>query len=260
MRISSRSPLSSTAYTKAHIIMESTPFQNVTSSHRPLPERVADQITQLIQDRNLSTGDKLPNEFELCELLGVGRGSVREAIKILAARNVVVIERGRGTFVTQHPGQIEDPFGFKFADDQLALAFDLLEVRQTLEPWIAGLAAERATDEDIAKVRDHCLKVEELILAGENHLKEDTLFHIAIAECTHNNVMPRLIPVITYSVGLFGTLNKRTLLSQTIIDHRAVADAIAAHDKDAAIAAMRNHLAANQHSMEQVKAQITTVE
>ena len=84
--------------------MDEANFHNVTTNNMPLPERGADQITQLRISRNLKSGDKLPNEFELGTLLNVGRGTVREAVKILVARNILVIKRGKGTFIGNHPG------------------------------------------------------------------------------------------------------------------------------------------------------------
>lgn len=233
--------------------MDETRFQDVTTNNLPLPERVADQIVQLIISRNLQADEKHPNEFELAELLNVGRGSIREAIKILVARNVVEIRRGVGTFVTKHPGQIEDPLGFAFFPDKLQLAFDLLEVRMELEPWMAGLASQRATPEDIQKLKNQCLKVEDDILSGKDHLHDDLIFHKGIAKCTHNEVVPKLIPVITYSVGLFGSLNGRRLLSQTIIGHRKILEAIESHDREGACQAMREHLEQNRLSLVEVQ-------
>ena len=233
--------------------MDESGFQNVTSSHKALPERVAQQITQLIISSDLKSGDKLPNEFELGSLLNVGRGTIREAVKILAARNVLTIRRGKGTFISKNPGMVDDPFGFAFYPDRLKLAFDLLEVRMELEPWVAAVAAERATDEDIEKIRAKCRQVEEDILQGVNHLPDDIKLHISIARCTRNDVVPNLIPVITYSVDLFGTLNKNILLTETIITHRAIVDAIAAHDPDAARKAMINHLKHNKKTLDELK-------
>ena len=65
-----------------------------------LSEKVANQISDLIKERNIGIGDKLPNEFELAESLNVGRGTIREAVKLLVARNCLEIRRGKGTFVT----------------------------------------------------------------------------------------------------------------------------------------------------------------
>lgn len=221
-------------------------FKNVKSSETTLPERVADQLSQLIIDKKLSAGDKLPNEFELAEQLNVGRGTIREAVKLLIARNVLVIRRGKGTFIARNPGEIEDPLGFAYIQDQLALARDLLNVRIHLEPWVARMAAERSTQEDRATLRQRCAQVEEDILAGKNHLDHDMELHVAIAECTKDLVIPKLMPIIAYSVRLFGSLNGRCLLAETIVTHRQIVDAICSGNADEAERAMIRHLERNR--------------
>ena len=81
---------------------QSSMFKNVQQQREiPLSEKVAQQIGNLIKERNIQIGDKLPNEFELAESLNVGRGTIREAVKILVARNCLEIRRGKGTFVTE---------------------------------------------------------------------------------------------------------------------------------------------------------------
>ena len=130
--------------------MSESMFETIKDTSRPLAEQVSGQIRQLIIDRHLTGGDKLPNEFELAEQLNVGRGTVREAVKLLVARNVLEIRRGRGTFVTQQTGVIHDPLGFAYMPDQARLSRELLDIRLNMEPWIASMAAQNATDEDIA--------------------------------------------------------------------------------------------------------------
>jgi DNA-binding FadR family transcriptional regulator len=233
--------------------MDESSFQNVTANRKVLPERVAQQIIDLIISRNLKSGDKLPNEFELGALLNVGRGTVREAIKLLVARNVLIIERGKGTFISKHPGMVDDPFGFAFFDDKLKLAFDLWDVRMQLEPWVAALAAQRAGDADIEEIKARCIQVENDILAGINHLPDDVEFHVSIAKSTNNVVIPNLIPVILCSVGLFGELNNNALRSETIITHHAILDAITAHDPEAAHIAMVDHLNQNKASLDALR-------
>ena len=66
-------------------------FNAVQKENQPLAERVAEQIAQLIQERELKEGDRLPNEFDLAQELGVGRGTIREAVKQLVARNILTI-------------------------------------------------------------------------------------------------------------------------------------------------------------------------
>ena len=229
--------------------MESSEFKTIKNTDQPLPSRAADQISQLIIDRQLSAGDKLPNEFELASYLHVGRGTVREAVKLLVARNVLEIRRGKGTFIAKHPGQVDDPLGFAYLKDQKKLGLDLLEVRIRLEPWVAGIAAQQADENDLAILRENCSRVEEDIYSNVDHLENDRKYHISIAKCTHNLVVPKLIPIISYSVDLFGALNGTSLLTETIIGHRAILTAIEAHDAEAAAAAMQAHLEKNRSAL-----------
>ena len=186
--------------------MSDSIFETVKDRESPLAEQAAEQISQLIIDRQLTNGEKLPNEFELAEQLNVGRGTVREAVKLLVARNVLEIRRGRGTFVAHQTGVVHDPLGFAYMPDQLRLAHELLDIRLNVEPWVASLAAQQATAEDVVELRALCLEVEALIHAGENHLRRDEALHVRIARCTQNRVVCKLLPVITYSVQLFGKL------------------------------------------------------
>lgn len=230
--------------------MAHTDFDALKSDNISLSEQVAAQISDLIVDRRLTSEDKLPNEFELAALLNVGRGTIREAVKLLVARNVLVIRRGKGTYIASHPGEIEDPLGFAYYDNQFLLAKDLMEVRMQLEPWVAMDAAAKATEEELKKMWETCRLVEADILAGRNHLPNDTRFHTSIAKCTHNMVVPKLIPIINYSVGLFGSLTDNSLRAETIVGHRAIAEAIETHDPERAAEAMRQHLLMNKKELE----------
>lgn len=235
---------------KGHKDMPDLSFDQMKTKDTSLPVRVADQISQLIIERQLNSGDKLPNEFELCNLLQVGRGTIREAVKLLVARNVLEIRRGKGTFVAQDTGEIEDPLGFTYYPDQILLARDLMEVRLHLEPWVAGLAAQRATEEDLQRICELCRQVEVLIEKKENHLPTDMQLHVSIAQCTQNLVVPKLIPIISYSVDLFGKVTQLALRGETILDHRRVVDAICARDAQGAIEAMTIHMQKNQDFMD----------
>jgi DNA-binding FadR family transcriptional regulator len=197
----------------------------------------------------MENGDQLPNEFELAQQLNVSRGSVREAVKLLVARNVLELRRGKGTFIADNTGVVDDPFGFAYLEDEARLANELMEIRRQLEPWIAAKAAEQANDQDIAELRVLQHQVEELIQSGQDHLAADQQLHIRIADCTDNRVLRELVPVITYSVHLFGKLTQRRLRQETIDTHAAVVDAIAAHDPEAAREAMQEHLKHNRLSL-----------
>lgn len=224
-------------------------IKNVKFTAQSLPEQVAEQINQLIIDRHLETGEKIPNEFELAQQLNVGRGTVREAVKLLVARNILTIQRGKGTFVADNTGMVEDPFGFAYVEDEERLVQELFVLRLRLEPWIAALAAENATEEDIEQLRQMQHKVEQLIRDGKDHLPTDQQFHVCIAKCSQNRVLPLLIPAVTYSIHMFGRMNQRSLGSETITTHAAIVDAIINHDPVRAEQAMIEHLRVNQRSL-----------
>ena len=229
-------------------------FKNVQQQKEiPLSEKVARQISKLIKERNIGIGDKLPNEFELAENLNVGRGTIREAVKILVARNCLEIRRGKGTFVTEEIGKVSDPLGFDYITDKVRLAEDLYEIRMQLEPWIAALAARRIREDEKEELRRRCAAVEERIASGEDHYEEDNAFHRYIAECTHNSVLPEIIPIITYSVQLFTRYKDPELLNSTRRIHRAIAEAICAHDPETAERSMREHVLGNLKNIEQLR-------
>lgn len=221
-------------------------LKTLNHSQKLLPQRVADQITEMIADRQLQAGDKLPNEFDMASQLNVGRGTIREAVKILVSRNVVEIRRGSGTFVCDNPGVLEDPFGFAFVEDKQKLALDLCEFRMVVEPEMAAMAAERATDEEIAKMEEAAREVEELCLHNKDHIEKDIIFHELIAQGTKNQVMPNIIPVIQSAIGLFITVTDSSLKKETVETHRMVMNAIKAHDPKAAKEAMMKHLESNR--------------
>lgn len=234
-----------------------TNFDAINTKETSLPERTAEQITKLIVEQHLTSEDKLPSEFELAQRLNVGRGTVREGVKLLVARNVLEIRRGKGTYITQNPGEVSDPLGFTYCPDQFRLAMDLVEIRAQLEPWVARTAAERADEGNLKDLRETCSVVEQDILAGRDHSQSDVRFHVAIAECTHNMVVPKLIPVITYAIKLFVSLTERKLRMETIVGHREILDAIADKDGQRAERAMAQHIEYNrvllQETMDNMK-------
>lgn len=95
---------------------------------KSLPQKISEDIISLILEENLQPGDKLPNETILSERLNAGRSSVREAMKLLASRNIVTIRQGSGTYIASSPGMVEDPLGFTFTGNKHKLIHDLLEV------------------------------------------------------------------------------------------------------------------------------------
>lgn len=216
---------------------------------KPLSSKLSEELLNYIRSENLKPGDRLPNESILAKKMGVGRSSIREAMKLLASRNIVTIRQGSGTYISQTPGMVDDPLGFSFIADKQKLAQDSLEVRFLLEPAIASLAAQNASEEDISLLRRLCQEVEDLVRLGQDHTQKDIEFHTAIALSSKNVVVPRLIPVINSAIPLLIELTGNTLKQETIDTHRALADAIAAHNAAAAHDAMYLHLVYNRARM-----------
>ncbi|MDB8803643.1 FadR/GntR family transcriptional regulator [Romboutsia sp. 1001216sp1] len=220
---------------------------------KPLGETTSEKIIKLIVDENLKIGDKLPNEYELADKLGVGRSTIREAIKALVSRNILEIKRGSGTFIKC--GVADDPLGLMFVKDKLKLAVDLLEIRFMIEPKIASLAAINATKEDIEELSKLCDEVEELILNGIPHMEKDIEFHTAIARSSKNLVTTSLVPIINKSIAVFIDVTNTQLKNETIETHKEILNAIRNKNANEAHDAMLLHLAYNRRNINRIVAE-----
>ena len=218
----------------------------MTSETKPLSVTVEEQIIRIIKDNELRPGDRLDTEMELSRRLGVGRGTVREAIKGLVSRNILVVRQGSGTFVAPRPGVSDDPLGLTFAEQGRQLALDLIDVRLMLEPEMAAMAADRATDYELKRLEAQCAKVERFIRGERPYQQEDVEFHRCIALASHNQVVGTLVPVIHSSAILNIDLTRNELKENTIRSHWELAGAIRARDPQRARYAMILHLAENR--------------
>lgn len=217
-----------------------------------LAEQVQEQIYQYILDTPFEVGEKIPNEFALGERFGVGRSTVREAVRLLVSRGILEVRRGSGTYVISTTPSDIDPLGLRNLEDKMALALDLVNVRIILEPGIAEMAALNATDEDIEKLRSLCRSVEEKIKEGGNYIADDIAFHTCVAECSKNKVVEQLIPIIDTAVMMFVNVTHKKLMQETVMTHRAVVDAIAEHDSIGAKTAMMMHMTYNRNMIKKM--------
>lgn len=228
-------------------------LKSIKKTEKLLPEQVSEQLINLITQRQFKAGDKLPNEFELAEKLDVGRGTIREAIKILVSRNVVEIRRGCGTFVCSRPGVVDDPLGFAFIQDKKKLALELCEVRLMIEPEIAALAAKRAEKEEIEELQRIADKVAELCQKQEPHLEMDVEFHKQIAKLSKNTVVSNLLPVILQGIAVFIQLTGRALDMDTIRTHQKIVDVIKEGNEQKAKEAVLEHLSINRDLIQELE-------
>lgn len=214
-----------------------------------LVEHAAQQLVALIKNQRLGAGDKLPTESELTELLAVGRGTVREAVKVLTSRNILEVRQGSGIFVSAKGGVPEDPLGLTLLAHQDKIALDLLDIRLMIEPELASMAAVRRTPEQLCQLQAQCQAVEQLILAGAEYGKEDVCFHQILAQCSGNLVVGRLVPIINSSVYASIDLTENLNARDTVQEHRAIVAAVERHDFSGARWAMTVHLNTSRSSM-----------
>ena len=216
----------------------------INDNNLSLSDRAANQIVLFIRENKLNEGDRLPVEAELMERLNVSRSTVREAIRSLSSRNIVTVKRGSGTYVSN--SIVEDPFGLNLMQNTTKLISDLLELRMMIEPPIAAICAERATENEINELWLLHKQVEYQINNGQNHTEFDVRLHCKIAEHAHNDVLMILLPEITKGVALFIRSSKSSLLQMTIDTHEKIVHSIQMRDKQASYDAMLEHLRYNQ--------------
>lgn len=214
----------------------------------PISQNIANQISDMIfLEKKYQPNDKLPNEHELAEMLGVSRTTIREAVKTLVANGVLTIVRGRGTFVTAQPSAQNDPFGISYLEDKKKLVFNWFEMRLILEPANVRLVVERATDEEIQEILIYEKEAAELIKAGMPYSAADQKFHAAIAKATHNSVIELMLPAIEASISeaintaVYAGTNDRAI-DNVLMNHSLIAKFIEQRDAEGAALAMYYHI------------------
>lgn len=217
-------------------------YQKIESQQR-LSHEVADHIRMLIRDGQLKPSDKLPNEFELTGLFGVSRPTVREAIRSLVSQNILVVHRGRGTYVADDPGIVADPLGLGLLADA-NLRYSLVEARLVIEPGVARLAAENAEQADLDRIETYITEMEQIVDEHKVSMSIELEFHRSIAQASKNPVIMRIIPVIMDSIINTYKDAKRTSADheRALEEHRRIFHAIRRRDGRSAEEAMRNHL------------------
>ena len=212
-------------------------------------EIVAEAIIKKIQTGEFMTGEKLPSEHVLSTSLGVGRSTIREAVKQLVCQNILEIKRGRGTFVSSATGVPADPFGFRFRKDKLQLGLDLCEIRLMIEPTLAMNAALRATNEQVERIVEAQDEVTKFIRNGWHHEESDIKFHCTIAACTENVILKELTQIIISGIPYLINITNRRLCVQAAQTHQMVVKAILKKDGKAAANAMQLHITQNRDDL-----------
>ena len=214
-------------------------------SKKTLPELAVEQIIGYINENGLQPGDQLPNEVDLMNKLKVGRGTIREAIKSLNSKGVVIIKRGIGTFVADQPGISDDPLGFTFETDKTKVLMDALEVRLLIEPQMIIKTIDNISAKQLKELSDLADEIESLINKNKDYTVQDLEFHTLLARVSGNRVIGKLIPIIAGAIEQAIDVTDKSLVQETIITHRWIVEAVANKDKEGASKAMARHIQDN---------------
>ena len=216
-------------------------------------EQAMIQLLELIKERGYREGKKLPNEYELSELLKVSRNTIREAVRGLSSRNILEIKQGAGTFISNKKGVADDPLGFSLVEDEGKLVQDLMEFRCIIEPQIALLASQNANDDDIFLLEKLCFEIDDIIDNGLDFTTKDIEFHTQLAKCSKNMVMSNLIPIICEGITVFSSAVAESEYIQTKKSHREIFEAVRDKRGRDAEQAMLFHLLYNKNRYIQQK-------
>lgn len=214
------------------------PFEGVAA------ELVVQHVRDLIERGELGPGDRLPAERELALRVGVSRPSVRAGLRALAAMGVVQSRHGAGTFIRGGPPTLgSEPLSFLAALHGFTRD-EMFEARRVLEVGVAGLAAERASGDQLASISEEITGMYASMDDPQAFLVHDIRFHRAVATAAANPILASLVEMVS---ELFYEHRRKTAaqgrdLKEAADLHRAIYHALRTHDVERARRAMDAHL------------------
>lgn len=204
-------------------------------------QQVINCLTDAMINRQLRPGDKIPTESELSTLLGVGRNSIREAIKILVYLGVLEIRRAEGTFVCEGFSEsMIDPMIYGIILDKADSYENLLELREFMEVGVMKLAIDKCREDDIENLKNKLDRMEYEISLGieniENIFNADNEFHDTISHMGKNPLIDKInqvVRLLTHSIRLetVSTMIEDNRGNELLEAHRSIYDIISSQDK-----------------------------
>ena len=217
----------------------------VTIQKKSTTQLVVENLRAHIQNDSTQVGDRFPTEKELCSTLGVGRGTVREAVKILIAEGYLEIKPGLGTFIKSKIPIPNDSLSSWFLTNEMELQ-DLTIVRATLEPLATRLAIERCTDEQLAALKENQA---EAVSAAERQdaaalARCDEEFHRTIFTISGNALLIEINNMIAGQLAQFrqNTFKIKNNIDNFIPAHDAIIRAFETRDAALGEKKMKQHM------------------
>lgn len=222
--------------------MGSRSFTGLKPLTRPrLYEQVAEQITGWIDDNGLKPGDRLPPERELATRLGVSRATVSQALVALEVIGVVAVRHGDGAVLTETRASTKIIDAIRAHATRLP---EIIEARDALESKLAALAAQRRSDDDMARIDGALDDMERDIDGGGRGVEGDELFHAAVTAAAHSSLLARMMAEISDLIleTRIESLSQPGRPRDSLKAHRKIADAIRRQEPRAAAEAMHDHV------------------
>ena len=226
-------------------------FSNLNSEKNgTTAEEVVVRLRDMIHNGELSPGDRLPPERDLAKLLGVSRPTLRAGIRSLATVGILQSRQGAGTFVAErHESPTLDSSPLRMLSALHGFTSDeMFEARLALEMSIAGMAAERATSEQMTLMAEEITGMYASLDDPEQYLVHDMQFHQTIAAASNNRILTSLMNMV--ATILFDsrskTVSRARDLKQSAEQHHNIYRAMREHDTEAARRAMNDHLIETQ--------------
>jgi len=223
-----------------------------------MAQRVLDQLLVEVREGRLKPGERLPPEHELMTAFGVGRSTIREALRGLITLGLVENRSGRGaiiTFQAQSPvAHIRRAIDIEQLNKRALL--DLLEVREGLEGKAAEFAARRANPDELRELQRQHAAVKREVERQRSYFRPNTAFHKAVASAAHNPVLSESISLLIGQVRDFRERLMRqipVMPQRDVMEHAAVVEAICRGDPDGAREAMVAHIRSFAQSIEHMK-------
>ena len=212
---------------------------------RSLPQAVAQQILALIRDGTLGPGDRLPSEADLKERFGVGRSTIREALNGLVLIGAIEVRHGQGAFVLRDASSGSASAGVLDEAVRSSVTRELLEAREAVEVSIARIAAERATEDDLAALSGLLEHAEQQVAETGSAVDDAARFHLLLADAAKNEIFSQFVEMI---LGLLQDRGEDISKADgygtwELEAHRAVLAAVASGNGERAHRAMARHLA-----------------
>lgn len=214
------------------------------TKQQSVAEVISDKILDLLRQKELQPGDKLPPERELAEMLGVSRPSLREALRALSIMKIIEVRQGDGTYVSElRPEDLVEHLEFIFVLDDSTL-LQLFEARKVVEVGNVALAAQRITDEELVELEACLQRSEQLIDNPDQFVLADLELHEIITKAACNPMLGRFMASVSTLVAVSRqkTGHVAGVTAQAAADHRQIVAALKARDPQAASAAMLQHL------------------